>query len=43
MALKRVSRFLPGQPRLMRAFPEEKVDHVDVHTDTDTDFAAVTQ
>ena len=27
--------FLHGQPRLVYVYPVQKVDHIDVHTDTD--------
>ena len=34
-ALKRVCRFLHGRPRLVYVYPVQKVDHIDVYTDTD--------
>ena len=34
-ALKRVCRFLSGNPRLIYCYPLQFVEFVDVHTDTD--------
>ena len=34
-ALKRLGRFLVGKPRMVYTFPRQRVDAVDVYTDTD--------
>ena len=34
-SVKRICRFLVGQPRLVYTYPKQTIDHIDVYTDTD--------